>query len=179
MSVTKYHTGEVRLVWRVLIAVSVCVAAAFLLRFIPIFLYTALQTSRGVDRQDALETAKAIVFEHRIWSTAIGIINALVNLSLVWFMIRVVEKGPFAWNDVGLHWRRYSLLSLAFGALLAIVMYVAGIVTDRVLGYSIPTIETIFAGLTISAVVRNLALYIPMGFGEEVLFRGYVQTRLI
>ena len=63
VSFIRYRTGEVRLVWRVLIAVVVYLAVVFLLRFIPIFLSTALQASRGIDRQDALEAAKAIVFE--------------------------------------------------------------------------------------------------------------------
>lgn len=179
VSFIRYRTGEVRLVWRVLIAVVVYLAVVFLLRFIPIFLSTALQAGRGIDRQDALEAAKAIVFEHPIWSTAIGIIHGLMSLPLVWFLMRVLEKRSFAWKDVGLDWRRNSLLSLAFGALLALLIYVAGTVVDRVLGSSIPTIDTVLAGLTVSAVVRNFALYIPIGFGEEVLFRGYVQTRLV
>ncbi|MEE9365242.1 MAG: type II CAAX endopeptidase family protein [Dehalococcoidales bacterium] len=132
-----------------------------------------------MDRQDALEAAKAVVFEHPIWSTAIGAINGLMFLPLVWFLTKVIEKRRIAWKDVGLDWRRNSLLSLAFGVFLALLMYVAGTVVGRVLGSSIPTMETLLAGLTVSAVVRNLALYIPMGFGEELLFRGYVQTRLV
>ena len=51
MSIIKYRNGEVRLVWRIIIAVVISVAIAFLLRFIPIFLSTALQAGRGMDRQ--------------------------------------------------------------------------------------------------------------------------------
>ena len=120
-----------------------------------------------MDKQDALEAAKAIVFEHPTWSTAIGIIHGLMSLPIVWFLMIVIEKRIFAWKEVGLDWRRNSLLSLAFGALLALLIYVAGTVVDRVLGYSVPTMDTVLAGLTVSAVVRNFALYIPIGFGEE------------
>ncbi len=179
VSVIRYRTGEVRLAWRVLIAVVLWLAVVFLLRFIPIFLSTAIQAGRGMDRQDALEAAKAIVFEHPIWSTAIGVINGLMSLPIVWFLMIVIEKRSFTWKEVGLDWRRNSLLCLAFGAFLALLIYVAGTVVDRVLGSSIPTIDTVLAGLTVSAVVRNLALWIPMGFGEEVLFRSYVQSRLV
>jgi len=179
MSVIRYRTGEVRLVWRVLIAVAAYLAIVLLLRFIPIFLSTTLQAGRGVDRQEALEAAKTMVFEHPIWSTTIGAINGLMSLPLVWFLMRVIEKRRFAWTDVGLDWRRSSPLNLAFGVLLALLMYIAGTVVDRALGSSVPTIDTLLANLTVSAVARNLALYIPMGFGEEVLFRGYIQTRLV
>jgi membrane protease YdiL (CAAX protease family) len=179
VSFIRYRTGEVRLIWNVLIAVVLCVIVVFLLRFIPIFLSTTIQAGRGVDRQDALEAAKNIVFEHPIWSTAIGVINGLMSLPIVWFLMRVVEKRSFTWKDVGLDWRQNSLLCLVFGALLALLLYSASIFINRVLGSSIPTIDTVLAGLTISAVVRNLVLYIPMGFGEEVVFRGYIQTRLV
>lgn len=179
VSFIRYRTGEVRLIWSVLVAVVFWVAIAFLVRFIPIFLSTTIQAGRGMDRQDALEAAKNIVFEHPIWSTAIGVINGLMSLPIVWFLMRMIEKRSFTWKDVGLDWRRNSLLCLVFGALLALLLYSASIFINRVLGSSIPTIDTVLADLTISAVVRNLVLYIPMGFGEEVVFRGYIQIRLV
>jgi len=70
-------------------------------------------------------------------------------------------------------------LSLVVGGLLALVMYAANMAVGRVFGSAVPTISAILAGLSVSAIVRNLALYIPMGFSEEVLFRGYIQTRLV
>ena len=79
-------------------------------------------------RQDAVEVFKAIVFEHPIWSTVIGIIHGLVSLPLVWFLIRIIEKRSFAWKDIGLDWRHNSLLNLVLGVLLALLMYIAGLV---------------------------------------------------
>jgi len=164
----------------VLIAVVIYVAVAILLRFIPIFLITAFNTSRGMARQDALKAAKSLVFEHTAWSTTLGIVNALMSFLLVWFLIKVFEKRDFEWKNVGLDWRRNSVLCLVFGALLALLIYIAGAVVDhRVLGRSAPTIEDFLAAVTISAVAWNLALWIPMGFSEEIFFRGYVQTRLV
>ncbi len=179
VSVIRYRTGDVRLIWRVLIALVLWLAVVFLLRFIPIFLYTSIQAGRGTDRPEALEAAKAIVFEHPIWSTAIGVINGLMSLPLIWFLMIVIEKRTFTWKKVGLDWRRNSLLNLAFGAILALLIYFAGIVVDRVFSSSISTMDTVLAGLTASAVIRNLILYIPWGFGEEVLFRSYIQSRLV
>lgn len=179
VSLIRYHTGEVRLVWRILLAVVMYVTAAVVLRFIPIFLSTVIKTSRGIDKQEALEASKTMVFEHPIWSTTIVIINAFISFLLVWFLMRVIEKRSFRLKDVGLDRRRGSLLCLVFGALFALLINIAGTFVDRVLGSSTATMETFLAGLTVSAVVRNIALWIPMGFSEELLFRGYVQTRLV
>ncbi len=178
-SFIRYRTGQVRLLWRVLIAVAGYLAIAFLLRFIPIFVSVTIQAGHGVDRQDALEAAKAVVFEHPVWSTVLGVMNALLGLVLVWGLMRFIEKRRMVWKDVGLDFRHGSILCLVFGGLLALVMYVANIVLGRVFNSATPTISAILAGLSVSAVIRNLALYIPMGFSEEVLFRGYIQTRLV
>ncbi len=179
VSLIRYHTGEVRLLWTVLIAVMLWVAIAFLLRFIPIFISTAIQAGRGMNKQNALEAAKIIVFEHPVWSSVIGVINGLMSLPLVWFLMIVIEKRGFTWKEVGLDWRRNSLQNIVFGVLLALLIYVTGMILDRILGFSLPTMDTILAELTVSAVIRNVVLYIPMAFGEEVLFRSYVQSRLV
>jgi membrane protease YdiL (CAAX protease family) len=165
--------------WRVLIVLVLYIAVVFLLRFIPISLYTELQVRKGMPRQEALDTTKVIVFEHPIWSTVIGVINGLMVLPLVWFMIRVVEKRTFVWKEIGLNWRHNSVLSLILGGLLALLMYIACRAVDFALGSSVPALDTIFASLTLTAVIHKCALYIPLGFGEETVFRGYVQSRLV
>jgi membrane protease YdiL (CAAX protease family) len=132
-----------------------------------------------MEKPEAIQGAKTIVFEHTIWSTVIGVINGLISLPVVWFLMIVIEKRTFSWKKVGLNWRCNSLLNLAFGALLALIIYFASIVIDRVFGSSIPTMDTILAGLTSSAVIQNLVLHIPMGFGEEIVFRSYIQSQLV
>ena len=179
MSIIRYRSGEVRLIWRLLIIIMLFVAVAVLLRFIPISLYTTFLTSSGMAQETALASAKAIVFEHPIWSMVIGILNGLMSLPLVWFLIKVVEKRSFAWKAVGLDWRRNSLSALAFGALLALLMYAASQIVGHVFGSSIPSVNIILAGLSVPIVIQNFAHYLAMGFGEEVVFRGYIQSRLV
>jgi len=179
MSTIRYGTGEVRLVWRLLIIILLFVAVAFLLRFIPICLYTAFLARSGVAQEDALARAKAVVFEDPAWSTVIGILNGLMSLPLVWLVVGVIERRPFTWKTVGLDWRGSSLSALACGALLALVLYVADKAIGLVFGASVPSIDAVLAGLSIRSFIQTFVLYVVMGFGEEVVFRGYVQTRLV
>lgn len=179
MSIIRYRTGEVRLVWRLLIIIILFVAVAVLLRFIPISLYTAFLVRSGMAQDAALTNAKAIVFEDPVWSMVIGILNGLMSLPLVLFLTKVVERRSFAWKTVGLDWRRNSLSSFAFGALLALLMYAASQVVGHAFGASIPSVNIVLAGLSVPIVIQNFAHYVVMGFGEEVVFRGYIQSRLV
>ncbi|MFQ5865978.1 MAG: lysostaphin resistance A-like protein [bacterium] len=179
MSIIRYKTGEVRLAWRLLIIIMLFVAVAVLLRFIPISLYTAFLTSSGMAQETALTNAKAIVFEDPAWSMVIGILNGLLSLPLVWFLIKVVERRSFAWKTVGLDWKRNSLSALAFGALLALLMYVGSQLVGHAFSSPIPSVNIVLAGLSVPIVIQNFAHYLAMGFGEEVVFRGYVQSRLV
>jgi hypothetical protein len=65
MTILRHHTGEVRLIWGLLIIILLSVAIAFLLRFIPITIYTGILTSNGMARNEALDIAKALVLKTR------------------------------------------------------------------------------------------------------------------
>jgi membrane protease YdiL (CAAX protease family) len=179
MTVFRGSAGDVRLVWRLLIIVVLSVVVAVLLRFIPIFLYTAILVRSGMAQESALATAKQAVFEGPIWSTVLGVLNAAMYFLLVWFLVRVIERGGFRWQDVGLDWRRSSLPSLVLGGLLALAMYLANGAIDQGLVSLSPAMRVILSGLGEPRTLQVLVLWIAMGFGEEIVFRGYVQTRLV
>lgn len=125
MSIIKDKTGGVRLAWRLLIVVLCYMAVAVLLRFVPIGLYTAVLVSGGVPKGNALVSASAIVFDDPVWSMVIAILNGLMSLPLVWVLIRAIERRGLVWKPVDVDWRRKSFLALTFGALLALLLYVA------------------------------------------------------
>ena len=179
MSIIRYRTGEVRFVWRILIILLLTVAIAVILRFIPISIYTTVLVSDGIAEANALASAKATVFEDPFWSTVIGILNGLMSLLLVWFMIKVIERNRFEWKTVGLDWRNNSLSLLGAGALLALLLYASDRLVGHAFGSSIPSLNIMLAGLSFPIVFQKFVLYLAMGFGEEVVFRGYVQTRLV
>jgi membrane protease YdiL (CAAX protease family) len=130
-------------------------------------------------RGTALEQANAIILEDPVWSMAIGILGGLLGLLIVWFLIKVIEKSGFTWKAVGLDWRRNSLPLLLLGVLLALVLFFASILTGSILGSSGSSLNGLITGVSIPIFIQNFVLFLAMAFGEEIVFRGYVQTRLV
>jgi membrane protease YdiL (CAAX protease family) len=179
MSVTRNDAGEVRLAWRLILVILLYVAVAVLLRIIPVALLTASWTRDGMTRANALERASAFISEDPVYSTAIGVLSGLMGFLIVWFMVRVIEGSGFSWKAVRLDWRGSSLPAMILGALLALLLFGATVLTGSVLGPPGSSLESPVLRVCIPVFLQKLVLYIAMGFGEEVVFRGYVQTRLV
>lgn len=179
MSVIRNDTGEVRLAWRLVLVILLYVAVAVLLRFIPTSLFTASLVRDGMTQESALERANTIIHEDPVWSTVIGTLNGLMGLLIVWFLVNVVERSTSTWKAVGLDWRGNSRLLIMLGALLALLLFIAYIFVGYLLGSSGSSLNTLLRGVSIAIFFQKFILYIAMGFGEEVVFRGYVQTRLV
>ena len=97
----------------------------------------------------------------------------------MWFLVVVIERSSFTWKAVGLDWRSNSLPAILLGAILALLLFIASILTGHVRGLSRSSLNTPMMGVSIPIFIQKLVLYLGMGFGEEVVFRGYVQTRLV
>lgn len=179
MPVIRNATGEIRLVWRMILIVLLYVAAAVLLRLIPVGIYTSILVNDGMAQKIALEKASSLILEDPTWYTAIGVLSGLLGLLIVWFLVSVIEKSSFTWKTVGLDWKSNSLLVILLGALLALFFFLAGIFTRYLLDPNRTSLSVFMDGVSFPTLFQNIVLYLAMGFGEEIVFRGYVQTRLV
>ena len=180
MPVIRNDAGEVRLAWRLMLIILLYVAVAVLVRLIPIIFLTLNLVGDGIPQAEALERASAIVNEDPVFSTlVVGILSGALGLLIVWFVVRRIEKSSFAWKMVGLDWKRNSLPAILLGAGLAFFFFIAYILTSNILGSR--DFSLVSVGMDVSALVffQKFVLYLAMGFGEEIVFRGYVQTRLV
>jgi len=179
MSITRNDAGEVRLAWRLILIILLFVAAAVLLRLIPIRLFAAFLVGNGMAQATAIETASTIVFEDPVCSTAVGSLNGLMGLLIVWFLVRVIERSSFTWEAVGLNWRNNSLLAILLGAILASGLFIASVMTGHIFGLTGSALSTSMLGVSVPILLQKLVLYLAMGFGEEIVFRGYIQPRVV
>jgi membrane protease YdiL (CAAX protease family) len=177
--VIREPTGEFRLAWRLILIILLYAGIVVLLRVIPIGLLTAFMVKAGMTQGSAVESASTIIFEDSKWSTVIGVLSGLVGFLIVWFMVRVVEKSTFACKAIGLDWRRSSPSMIILGALLAFILFIAYMIIARLFETSDSSEYMLLMGVSIAVFFQKFILYIAMGFGEEVVFRAYVQTRLL
>ena len=94
-------------------------------------------------------------------------------------MIRVIEKTDFTWEALGLNWNKHSLRLILLGTILAFLFFGASFITDSIINPNRFSVFELMRDISIPIVVQNLFFYIGLAFGEEIVFRGYIQTRLI
>lgn len=171
--------GEYRLIWRVILIILLYLAMQVLVRLIPIGLLTVLLVKSGVTRTGVVESARTIVLEDPVWSTVIGLLIGLMGFLIVWFLVHVVEKSDFSLTALGLNWRRNSPSMILWGALLAVVLFIAYMILARFFGSPNSSESMLFREVSFIVFLQKFILFIAMGFSEEVIFRAYVQTRLV
>ena len=179
MPIIKNDAGEVRLAWRLVLVILLFTAAAILLRLIPIRLFASSLVRNGMLQANAIETARTMVFEDPACSTTVGVLNGLISFLIVWFLIRVIERSNFTWEAVGLNWRNNSPLATLLGVILALCLFIAAVLTGQILGFSTSSMNPSMLSVSTPIFFQRFILYLAMGFGEEIVFRGYVQTRLV
>jgi len=162
-----------------MLVIFLYVSASVLLRFIPISLYTTYLAQGGLPKARALEYATAVIFEHPVASTGIGILNGLSGFLIVLLLVKVIEKTKFTWEMVGLNWRRSSAYMVLVGAVFAGLLYASYFLVQALMGNSNPALKDLLANVSAPMFIQHFVLYLAMGFGEELIFRGYLQTRLV
>lgn len=179
MPFIKDDFGQVKILWRLILSILLYTSAAVLLRFVPIRILTTYLVCNGIPQKTALERATKIILENPIWSTALGILFGLIGFLIVWLLITKIEKSKFHWKAVGLSWTSNSLLMIFIGVLLAIMIYIGSAFTKNLLNNTDKLQISTSNDISMEIFFQKLVLFIAMGFGEEIVFRGYIQTRSI
>ena len=178
-AIVKSRTGEVRLFWRFLILLVGFLALAFLLRAIPITAYSWFLSSSGTASAEATEIASAVFLEDPTWKAVLGAMQIFLWFSVVWFLIRIIEKRTVSSQDFGLKGSRNRLPHVGLGVLLGVALYVAPLLLGRILGLATFSTPELISRLDVQTCVLAFVGFVPNGFGEELGFRVYFQTRLV
>ncbi len=110
---------------------------------------------------------------------AIAVIRLLKSLISVWLAGRFLDRRPFV--DFGFHFNKDWWLDLAFGMGLGILLMGTIFVIELAAGWVTITDTFHTANPGLSFILPSLVflfLFLCAGFGEELMYRGYLLTNL-
>jgi uncharacterized protein len=175
----KTSTGDLRWGWKTAILVIGTILFGVIIGAVLISILAVGYLSQGLDQTQAMEKAN-IVSGGFTAQAVLSVLQLAFMLWLVRWLITRIEKQEFDWSVLGLVNTERSKY-IGQGALLAVLLswLTIGI------GLFVGTLTFLGNGFQLFApaqVVRTLVLSLVLalasGFGEEIAFRGYLQTRI-
>jgi membrane protease YdiL (CAAX protease family) len=178
-SIFKMPGGDVRWGWKAAILIVGTLLFGIVLNGVLTIVLVAVYSSQGLAPDLAMEQAS-----NASTGFMAQVVLSLLQLGfmvwLVWRLVEKVEKQKFEWSGLGLINRTrskhislgiavavaLSLLTIALGFLAGTLKYIGN-------GFELFTFPQVVITLFLATLISFAS-----GFGEEVAFRGYLQSRL-
>lgn len=175
------NSDDIRMVWLFLIIPIYMIGTIVSSRLIFVEAATIIYTVAGVSQEQAITQAQEFIntIECQVILQAIDL---LVMTALVFFLMKKVEKREFNWSAIGLEWKNKSLIYFGAGIVLVTVLKAISIGVSLLQGTArISSLNTaeLFTGPVLKYLVLFLAWVMLNGFWQEIVFRGYLQTRCV
>ena len=110
------------------------------------------------------------------------LIDTLFMVLLVFLLITKVEKRDFQWIELGLPRNflsiKYFFIGLLLGALFTVVTIAAGLIQGSIQFHPLK-IEEVFTLSNVTFMVLFFIWTMLNGFWQELIFRGYLQPRVV
>lgn len=172
--------GKLRWGWKAAILILGTILFGVILNTLSMFILTIGYASQGSPQEEMLQRAAFAMSSIRV-QVILSVLQVAFMLWLVRWLIAKAEKQPFDWSNLGLSREPHCPRLLSLGALLAVILSWSAVGAGTALG----TLEYQGNGFTLFSarqVVETLLLAALLafasGFGEEIAFRGYLQSRI-
>lgn len=175
----KKTDGDLRWGWKAVILIVGTILFGILLNSVVMTVFTGAYTSHGFTQAQALERAQRVSGGF-LAQNVLSVLQLIFMLWLVRWLVVKIEKQPFDWFKLGLISANRSKHILS-GILLAVMLSTLTIGV----GYLAGTLKFLGSGFELFAppqlvitLLFGTILALASGFGEEIAFRGYLQSRI-
>lgn len=175
----KSPEGDVRWGWKAMLLIAGTILFGILLNLVVMTAVTAGYVSQGFARDQALEGA-SIASGSFIAQTIMTVLQMAFMLWLVRWLVVRIEKQKFNGSHLGLisadrgrYIRSGILLAAALSLLTIGIGYFAGTLNYEGNGFELFSPSQVLITLVLGAILACAS-----GFGEEIAFRGYLQSRI-
>jgi membrane protease YdiL (CAAX protease family) len=176
----KTDTGEIRFIWKLGITLILILMLIVISRLSLIFTVQQILILQGTPSSVAFQNAQIFVAESAEGQAIASSLDFLLMFLLVILLVTRFEKREFYLANIGLDIQRNTLTFLLLGLVIGCGLFLGSVM----FGVLISTVEfPIFSDLTqwavSSTLVASMIFFTLNSFWQEVIFRGYLQTRAV
>jgi membrane protease YdiL (CAAX protease family) len=181
-TILKTKNMELRAIWILILLPCLLLAAIFLIDNLQSLLIGIGYNIRGYSFIEGWKATQNLRSKSMEWRTLNLILIAFCYVFTAWFLRRKIEKKRFSLNEMGFKWKRNSFFLLIGG----FVIFSCLIIVSQIIAFLRGAVEFDFSQIefTLSRnVLYGILIYfiyeIINAFSQEILFRGYLQTRMV
>lgn len=175
----KTSDGDLRWGWKAVILIVGAILFGVILSTVVMTVLTVGYASQGLDQSQAMEKA-ALISTGFVAQVVLSTLQLGFLLSIVRWLVTRVEKQPFNFSQLGLvsvDRSRHILLGISLAVTLSLFTIGIGFFTGS-LKYLGNGFDLFGASQVFVTAMLAVVLALASGFGEEIAFRGYLQTRI-
>ena len=173
--------GDVRIIWILIIIPIIILGVLLSSRIIFVLIARQIFLADGLTQQIALENAQNLMMSAE-WQAFLGAIDLILVIFVVYLLITKIDKRDFRWSNLGLRFDSTSIPYLILGTLVSILFMLTvngvGLLVGTLELQSL-TSEEIFTPANIKFMILFYIWTIFNGFWQEILFRGYLQNKVV
>ncbi|MHA1996179.1 MAG: CPBP family intramembrane glutamic endopeptidase [Candidatus Hodarchaeales archaeon] len=177
----KTPTGDIRLFWVFIIIPVYLLVAIIVNRIIFIIIQTQIFLAEGYQQTIAVEFAQSEMMSLEA-QAILGAFDTLLMVFLVYLLIKKIEKREFRWSSLGLDLRTSSIFYFILGSFLGFLFIIItrgiSVITGTIQIQSL-RLEEFFSQSNVKFMIYFYIWAIFNGFWQEIVFRGFLQTRVV
>ncbi|MFW9966950.1 MAG: lysostaphin resistance A-like protein [Candidatus Thorarchaeota archaeon] len=178
--VLRTGTGELRYLWKFSLVFILLLVLIVISRILLILAVQQAFILQGTPSDIAFQNSQVFVAETSEGQAIASSLDLLFTLLLVFFLATRIEKRDFCLTDLGLNPQRNTLPYVGLGLVIGCILFLGAAMFGVLFGTLEPPLSpNLNQWPILSTLVASIAFYILNSFWQEIVFRGYLQTRAV
>jgi membrane protease YdiL (CAAX protease family) len=172
--------GEIRYLWKFSLTIVLLLVLIVISRIVLMFAVQQAFILQGAPSDIAFQNAQVFVSESSEGQAIASSLDLLLTLLLVFFLVTRIEKRDFYLADLGLNLKRNTMPLVGLGLVIGCLIFLAAAMFGVLLGtLQFPISPNMNQWPILSTLVASITFYVLNSFWQEIVFRGYLQTRAV